>query len=119
MTIRICMMLVFGALLSACTASPPKPPANSAPAGQTSAEGGDQSAALDKKAREMGYRVETRNGERAYCHNSAPTASHISRVDCLSAAGMIQLVQNAEKSQDELARRQQQTYSGGPGSINW
>jgi hypothetical protein len=110
MTIRVCQMVFLSALLGACAASPPNPSASAG--GQTSVENGDQTAALDKKAREMGYHVESRSGEKAYCHNAAPTASHISREDCLSAAGMIQLVQNAEKSQDELARRQQQTYSG-------
>ena len=89
---------VLGALLSACAASPP------------SSKAFDPNAYLDGKAREMGYHVETHDGEKAYCHNVAPTTSHISRRDCLDSTSMKQLVENAEKSQDELARRQQQTF---------
>jgi hypothetical protein len=89
---------ILTALLSACAASPP------------SSGAFDPNAYLDSKAREMGYHIETHQGERAYCHNVAPTTSRISRRDCLDSTSMKQLVENAEKSQDELARRQQQTF---------
>jgi hypothetical protein len=121
MTKRVLATAVLGTILGACSTTGPH-----SPAGEFAASGGAQSAGdaagpladLDKRAREMGYRVESRNGEKAYCRNSAPTASHISRQDCLNSAGLLQLVRNAEKSQDELSRRQEQGYAGGPRIIN-
>jgi hypothetical protein len=89
---------MLSALLTACAASPP------------SSSAFDPSAYLDSKAREMGYHVETHQGEKAYCNYVAPTTSRISRRDCLDSTSMKQLVENSEKSQDELARRQQQSF---------
>jgi hypothetical protein len=89
---------ILSALLSACAASPPGSSAY------------DPAAELDRKGREMGFHIVMHNGEKAYCHNTAPTASHISQLDCLDSNSMKQLAENAEKSQDELARRQQQTF---------
>ena len=108
-------------ILNACSTSTlQSTPAGTAVSGasQSSRDASDATVDLDKQAREMGYHVERRNGEKAYCRNSAPTASHISRQDCLNTAGMMQVVRNAEKSQDELSRRQEQSYSGGARSPN-
>jgi hypothetical protein len=109
---RVLAAAILGSVVGACSATAPRPPAGSA------GDPADSMADLDKRAREMGYHVESRNGEKAYCRNSAPTASHISRQDCLNSAGLTQWVINEEKSQDELSRRQEQGYAGGTRPLN-
>jgi hypothetical protein len=121
MTKSVIAAAILSSTLGGCSTTQPQPSAGAFAASDGAQQGDDSSGSivdLDKRAREMGYHVESRNGEKAYCRNSAPTASHISRQDCLNSAGMIQSVRNAEKSQDELSRRQEQGYSGGARPLN-
>jgi hypothetical protein len=122
MTIRVWPVALLSILLSACAASPRKPLATAvaAPIATTAAAAAakkpdaqyDQTAVLDKRAREMGYRVENRGGTRSYCHSAAPTGSHISREACLNAEGMIRAARAADDDQDRLSQQQMQSCSG-------
>ena len=104
-------------LLDACAASPttPAPVAVTAPATAPQKSGGANYTPeeLDKRAREMGYHVETRGGQKGYCRNNAPTGSHISRQACLSADAMVRAVKTADDDQDQISQRQMQSSSGG------
>jgi len=118
MTIRVWPVALLSVLLSACAVSPqkPLPAAIAAPAAaaQKPAARYDQTEALDKRAREMGYKVGTRRGERNYCHNTAPTGSHISREACLTAEAMARVAKAADDDQDQISQRQVQSSSSGP-----
>jgi len=71
-------------------------------------------AAADKRAREMGYHVETRHGEQFYCRTTAPLGSRLTQKECLTADGMTQAVEMAEENQ--VAQRQGQLCQG-PGCV--
>jgi hypothetical protein len=117
MTIRVWPVALLSTLLTACAASPQKPPTAvvAAPAAGTQKPAAhyDQGEVLDKRAREMGYKIETRNGERSYCRNSAPTGSHIPREACLTADAMARVAKAADDDQDQISQRQMQSASGG------
>lgn len=117
MTIRVWPLALVSILLGACAASPttPAPIAAAAPANASQKSGAAiyTPEELDKRAREMGYHVETRSGQRSYCHNSAPTGSHISRQACLNADAMARAVKSADDDQDQISQRQMQSSSGG------
>jgi hypothetical protein len=108
---------ILGMLFSACAMSPQKPPpvviAAPAAASQTTGATLYATAELDKRARGMSYRVETRNGERRYCRNNAPTGSHISREACITADDMARAAKAADDDQDQISQRQLQSSSGG------
>ena len=110
MTIRIWTMVLFGAFLNACATSSvePAPGAVAALAAtrQKSVDPNYTATELDKRAREMGYHVESRNGQRGYCRNTAPTGSHISRASCVTADGMARVVKAADDDQDQISQRQ-------------
>jgi hypothetical protein len=102
--------------LSACAASPQKPPpvtlAAPAAAPATAPVRYDpRTAAAEKRSREMGYHVETRHGEQFYCRTTAPLGSRLTQKECLTADGMAQAVQMAEENQ--AAQRQGQICQGG------
>lgn len=116
MTIRVSPLALLGVLLSACAAPPqkPLPVAVVAPAPAAQKPGVPYTPEeLDKRAREMGYHVETRSGQRGYCRNSAPTGSHISRQDCISADGMARAARAADDDQDQISQKQMQSSSSG------
>jgi pyruvate/2-oxoglutarate dehydrogenase complex dihydrolipoamide acyltransferase (E2) component len=107
---------MMGILLSACAASPQKPPpvAATAPAAAPAAAPAPydpRTAAAEKRSREMGYHVETRHGEQFYCRTTAPLGSRLTQKECLTADGMAQAVQMAEENQ--AAQRQGQICQGG------
>jgi hypothetical protein len=117
MTIRVWPVALLSVLLSACAASPqkPLPPAVATPASaaQKPAARYDQTEALDKRAREMGYKIGTRRGEKTYCHNTAPTGSHISREACLTEDAMARVAKAADDDQDQISQRQMQSNASG------
>src|SRR5882757_8082560 len=123
MQVRVWSAGILGILLSACAASPQKPPpvavaapvappvaaAAAAPAAAP-APYDSRSAAAEKRSREMGYHVETRHGEQFYCRTTAPLGSRLTQKECLTADGMAQAVQMAEENQ--AAQRQGQLCQG-------
>jgi len=117
MHIRVWPVGMLGILLSACAASPQKPPAVAvaAPAAVTAHKPDvpydPRTAAADKRSREMGYHVETRHGEQFYCRTTAPLGSRLTQKECLTADGMAQAVQIADENQ--AAQRQGQLCQGG------
>lgn len=120
MQVRVWAAGMMGILLSACAASPQKPPpvALAAPtAAPTAAPAAapvpydPRTAAAEKRSREMGYHVETRHGEQFYCRTTAPLGSRLTQKECLTADGMAQAVQMAEENQ--AAQRQGQICQGG------
>jgi hypothetical protein len=112
MQVRVWSAGMMGILLSACAASPQKPPpvAVAAPAAAP-APYDPRGAAAEKRSREMGYHVETRHGEQFYCRTTAPLGSRLTQKECLTADGMAQAVQMAEENQ--AAQRQGQLCQGG------
>ena len=101
MKFRMVNIGMAGLLLAACAAGP-----------HDASVADDPNTDLDKKAREMGYHLQRQGEEKIYCKSSAPTASRISRQECLTAAQMAQFVQQAARNEADLARRQQQNLSG-------
>jgi len=122
MQLRVGPIAILGILLSACAASPQKPPvAAAAPvaAPVAAAQNPDvpydpRIAAAEKRSREMGYHVEMRHGEKFYCRATAPIGSRLAQKECLTAEGMAQAVQMADENQ--VAQRQGQLCQG-PGCV--
>lgn len=117
MTSRAWPVVLLGIVLSACAASPqkPAPVVVAAPAAAQKPGGPNELTApeVERKAREMGYHVETQDGgKRGYCRNTAPTGSHISRKECLSPTAMAQAVQKAEEIQSQISQRNGQSCTG-------
>ena len=127
MQVRVWSAGMMGILLSACAASPQKPPpvAVAAPAAAPAAAPSaapavapaaapapydPRIAAAEKRSREMGYHVETRHGEQFYCRTTAPLGTRLTQKECLTADGMAQAVQMAEENQ--AAQRQGQLCQG-------
>jgi len=109
MEIEFWLVMTLGIFLSACAASSHQPPpaavTEPVAASQKPGPPNYETAELDRRAREMGYRVETRNGERFYCQNSAPVGTHISRMHCLSIVMMAQMAREDDEIQDKLSQR--------------
>ena len=118
MTIRIWPM-TLGMLLCACAASPQKPPVAVAASGvattsQKPAVPNYERAEFDRRAREMGYRVETRNSERKYCQYSAPVGSHIAQMHCLSPDLLAEAMREDDEVKDKLSQRNSSLCPGCP-----
>ena len=122
MQIRICTVAAVGILLTACAASPQKPPSGTVAARTTSAIQNPDTpydariAEAAKRAKEMGYHVETRHGEQFYCRTTAPLGSRLTQKECLTAETMAQAAEIEEENQ--VARRQGQLCQGGGCSVN-
>ena len=117
MQIHVWPVGMLGILLSACAASPQKPPPVAAPVAAAQKPGvpyDPRIAAADKRSREMGYHVEMRHGEHFYCRSTAPIGSRLTQKECLTADGMAQAVQMADENQ--VAQRQGQLCQG-PGCV--
>jgi hypothetical protein len=117
MNIRACLTVVGLISLTACaTSHQPRPtPAAAAPtavatpavakpvaAGITqnpNAPYDPRVAESDKRAREMGYHVETRHGEQFYCRTTAPVGSRLTEKQCLTAATMAQVAHIVDENQ--------------------
>jgi hypothetical protein len=112
MKIRVWPVAMLGILLSACAATPQKPPAALAAttAQNTDAQYDPRLAEAAKRAKEMGYHVETRHGDQFYCRTVAPMGSRITHKECLTVDTMIQAARMAEENQ--AAQRQGQLCQG-------
>jgi hypothetical protein len=84
---------MVGILISACAAAPQKPPARTAtttPAVQNPDAPYDaRIAEAAKRAKEMGYHVETRHSEQFYCRTVAPIGSRLTEKECPGAAPFV------------------------------
>jgi hypothetical protein len=115
MRTHILVLAVLCVLASACAGSLTKPQtvavAPPPPAAQKSGAAYDpRMAESNRRAREMGYHMETRHGEQFYCRTTAPIGSRIEQKECLTAASMAQAVQMADENQ--AAKRQGQVCQG-------
>jgi hypothetical protein len=111
MQIRIWPMAMFGILLSACAAPAQKPPPVVASNAQNS--GAQYDARLveaAKRAKEMGYHIETRHGDQFYCRTVAPIGSRLTEKECMTVDTMIQTARMSEENQ--AAQRQGQLCQG-------
>jgi hypothetical protein len=95
MSIRACLMVVGLISLSACATSHQPRPAAAAP----NASYDPRIAESDKRAKEMGYHVETRHGEQFYCRTTAPIGSRLTEKQCLTAATMAEVARIADENQ--------------------
>jgi hypothetical protein len=115
MQIRIWTVAVVAIVLNACAASPQKPPARTAaaaPAVQNPDAPYDaRIAEAAKRAKEMGYHVETRHGDHFYCRTVAPIGSRLTEKECLTVDTMIQTARMAEENQN--AQQQSHLCQGG------
>jgi hypothetical protein len=117
MQIRILPVAVVAIVLSACAASPQKlPPRTAAAAQQAELSYDARIAAADRRAKEMGYHVETRHGEQFYCRTVAPIGSRLTQKECLTVDTMAQAQQMTEANQ--IAQRQAQSCQGGGCVVN-
>jgi hypothetical protein len=111
MNTRAFLMVVGLISLSACATSHQPRPAPSAVATPAAAKpvaaGATQNpnapydprvAESDKRAKEMGYHVETRHGEQFYCRTTAPIGSRLTEKQCLTAATMAEVAHIADEN---------------------
>jgi hypothetical protein len=107
--IRVLPVALLGILVSACAATPQKPPPATLIAG--SAQNSEaRIAEAAKRAKELGYHVETRHGDQFYCRTTAPIGSRLTEKQCLTVDTMIQTARMAEENQ--AAQRQGQLCQG-------
>ncbi len=109
MQIRIWPVAMLGILLGACAASPSKPPPSNVVA-TTAVNSEERIAEAAKRAKEMGYHIETRHGDQFYCRTVAPIGSRLTEKECLTVDTMIQTARMAEENQ--AAQRQGQLCQG-------
>jgi hypothetical protein len=55
-----------------------------------------------KKARQLGYHVETRDNRKYYCRTVTPLGSHLSSKECMSWDSMVDLVRNSNQQQQDF-----------------
>jgi hypothetical protein len=115
MQIRTLPVAMAGILLSACVASPQKPRARAAaatPAVQNPDAPYDaRIAEASRRAKEMGYHVETRQGVQFYCRTVAPIGSRLIEKECLTVDTMIR---SARMIEENWAAQQQGQVLQGP-----
>jgi hypothetical protein len=109
MQLRTWPVAMLTVLLSACAASPQKPPPAPLVASHTQ-NSEARIAEAAKRAKEMGYHVETRHGDQFYCRTVAPIGSRLTEKECLTVDTMIQTARMAEENQ--AAQRQGQLCQG-------
>ena len=95
MNIRACLIVVGLISLSACATSHQPRPAAAAP----NAPYDSRVAESDKRAKEMGYHIETRHGEQFYCRTTAPVGSRLTEKQCLTAATMAEVAHIVDENQ--------------------
>lgn len=125
MHFRTCSIIAAMVYLGGCAANPTSaPPAAAAPeaavataqspggVGAPAAKAADdaRTASMKRYAREMGYRIETQQGELLYCRNIAPIGQRIEQKECLSLQVMEDTARNAE--QNKSSWRQPHGCSG-------
>ena len=117
MQVRLWTVGVLAIVLSACAASPQKPPPGAVAARPTPAVQNPDTpydarlAEAAKRAKEMGYHVETRHGQQFYCRTVAPIGSRLTEKECLTVDTMIQTARRAEENR--AAQQQGQLCQGG------
>jgi hypothetical protein len=117
MQIGIWPVAMLGILLGACATSPQKPPPVAAATAQNSGALYDaRLAEAAKRAKEMGYHIETRHGDQFYCRTVAPIGSRLTEKECLTVDTMIQAARMNEENQ--VFQRQSQACQGGGCSVN-
>jgi hypothetical protein len=117
MQIRIWTVGVVAIVLGACAASPQKPPPGAVATAQKPEIPYDaRIAAAAKRAKEMGYHIETRHGDQFYCRTVAPIGSRLTEKECLAVDTMIQAARMNEENQ--VFQRQSQACQGGGCSAN-
>jgi hypothetical protein len=107
--LRTWPVAMISVLLGACAASPQKPPP-ATPVAHYAQNSEERIAEAAKRAKEMGYHVETRHGEQFYCRTVAPIGSRLTEKECLTVDTMIQTARMAEENQ--AAQRQGQLCQG-------
>jgi hypothetical protein len=115
MQVRTWSVAAAALMLSACAASPQKPP-TVAVTPKSDLAYDARIAAAAKRAKEMGYHVETRHGDQFYCRTVAPIGSRLTEKECLTVDTMAQALQIAEENQ--MAQRQGQICQGGGCGVN-
>jgi hypothetical protein len=118
MQVRVWTVGVVAIVLSACAASPQKPPVRTAaatPAAQNPDVPYDaRIAGAAKRAQEMGYHVETRHGQQFYCRTVAPIGSRLTEKECLTVDTMVETVRMNDENR---AAAQQSQLCQGAGCI--
>jgi hypothetical protein len=108
---------ILGVLLGGCAASPQKPqPVVASNAQNSDANYDARLAEAAKRAKEMGYHIETRHGDQFYCRTVAPIGSRLTEKECLTVDTMIQSARMREENQ--AAQRQGQLCQGAGCVIN-
>jgi hypothetical protein len=98
-------MAICSILVSACATSHQSPPpaAVAPPAAATTTQKPNtpydpRLADSDRRAKEMGYHVETRHGEQFYCRTTAPLGSRLTEKQCLTAATMAEVARRVDEN---------------------
>jgi hypothetical protein len=117
MQIRVWPVALMGILLAACAAPAQKPPPAVARTAQSSDAPYDaRLAEAAKRAKEMGYHIETRHGDQFYCRTVAPIGSRLTQKECLTVDTMAQAARMSEENQ--VSQRQGQLCQGGGCVVN-
>ena len=85
------------AMLAAATpaaAAPAAAPPRVAPPAQYDPRVADS----NRRAKELGYHMETRHGEQFYCRSTAPIGSRLTQKQCLTAATMAEVAHNVDEN---------------------
>jgi hypothetical protein len=111
MQTRLWTVAVAAIVVNACAASPQKPPPGTVAAARPALPYDARIAAAAKRAKEMGYHVETRHGDQFYCRTVAPIGSRLTEKECLTVDTMAEAQQMTEENQ--VAQRQRTCQGGG------
>jgi hypothetical protein len=124
MTTRFFATSAASLILGACAGTPPPtaptnlaaaPVAAAAPAPTAAATNDDHRKMLAKKARELDYIVEKRNGQLDYCLTSAQLGTRFKTKGCLSEADFEDVVRRSAELQTNM---HQPSSCSGPGCVH-
>jgi hypothetical protein len=117
MQFRAWTVALLGILLGACVAQPQKAaPVAASIAQYSGAQYDARLAEAAKRAKEMGYHIETRHGDQFYCRTVAPIGTRLTEKECLTVDTMVQVIRMNEENQ--VSQRQGQACQGGGCSVN-
>lgn len=99
-------LFLFAALgvLGACATTSPQPAAPARPAATLGAAPADDTRTLMRQAREMGYTMEERNGQRYFCHDDANLGSRIPKHECINEATFVERQASIAQNKDAYGR---------------
>jgi hypothetical protein len=107
----IAAMIYVGGCASNPSSAPPataapQPTLITASAGASTVKAKDdvRTAATKRYAREMGYRIETRDGEQLYCRLFKPIGQLIEKKECMSPQIMEDTARDAIQNQNDFER---------------